>query len=126
MKSKTPWLDRSLISGPYLALCLTEAQFRAKCREMGVDDSGPFLSSGTAARAHCFKKVGAAPAVLVCIRKKRRSAVDLIGLLAHEATHVWQWFCEHIGEDEPSKEFEAYAIEVLTKRLLIAYRTQKE
>jgi hypothetical protein len=44
-----------------------------------------------------------------------------MGLLVHEATHVWQHICESIGETKPSVEFEAYAMQSIVSNLLTAY-----
>jgi hypothetical protein len=52
--------------------------------------------------------------------------VAIVGLLVHEAVHVWQGLCRVIGEDEPSSEFEAYVIQHVTSELIEAYaKTRK-
>ncbi|MBT1154358.1 hypothetical protein J1C56_02005 [Aminobacter anthyllidis] len=55
--------------------------------------------------------------VLVTISEKasERSAVEVIGLLVHEGTHVWQQIKRDIGEDNPSPEFEAYSMQAITQ-----------
>lgn len=42
--------------------------------------------------------------------------------LLHEAVHVWQTMVEDINEREPSREFEAYMIEHITRQLVEAYK----
>jgi hypothetical protein len=42
---------------------------------------------------------------------------SVIGLLTHEAAHIWQQMREHIGEDDPSSEFEAYAMQAIIQSL---------
>lgn len=44
-----------------------------------------------------------------------------IKLLVHEAVHVFQRLCETIGEDTPSKEFQAYYIEYISDFLIKAF-----
>lgn len=38
--------------------------------------------------------------------------------MANEATHVFQRFCDHIGETNPSREFHAYSIQSITLELI--------
>lgn len=49
------------------------------------------------------------------------SSIDVAALLVHEAMHVWQAFCEHVGEKSPSDEFEAYSIQSIFHELMTAY-----
>lgn len=44
-----------------------------------------------------------------------------VDLLVHEAMHVWRDMREAIGEDAPSSEFEAYAIQNISASLFAAY-----
>lgn len=50
-----------------------------------------------------------------------RDAAEVITTLVHEAVHVWQFICQHIGEKAPGIEMEAYAIEAITSGLFKAY-----
>lgn len=47
---------------------------------------------------------------------------ETLGLLAHEATHIAQYFMEGIREEEPSVEFLAYVVQTATTNLLIQQR----
>lgn len=53
--------------------------------------------------------------------EKRFSRVVIAGLLAHEATHVWQHVRRQMQEAEPSIEFEAYAIQAIFQSLYQAW-----
>jgi hypothetical protein len=46
---------------------------------------------------------------------------DVAGYLVHEAMHVYQHLIAHIGETNPSKEFEAYQVQTIFENLLAAY-----
>jgi len=46
----------------------------------------------------------------------------LVGLLIHEAVHVWQNVRDLISEDRPSREFEAYSIQSIAQKLIDAYK----
>lgn len=45
----------------------------------------------------------------------------VFGLFAHEASHVFDYLCEFIGEDKPSPEFKAYTTEYVCREMLRAY-----
>lgn len=68
--------------------------------------------------------------VLVTIAEridKKRDRLGIVGLIVHEATHVWQYVRRDIGETEPSVEFEAYAMQSITTQLCDAYsKTRKK
>ncbi len=56
--------------------------------------------------------------------KKGTDPNSVVGILVHEAVHIWQKFSQRIGEHEPSGEFEAYAIQSISQRLISAYSEQ--
>lgn len=48
----------------------------------------------------------------------------IVGILAHEATHLWQRAKEYLGEKAPSAEFEAYSIQGFTQSLFEEFQRQ--
>lgn len=46
-------------------------------------------------------------------------------LLAHEAVHVFRVHCDHIGEEHPGEEFEAYFVQVVSRALFEAHEKWK-
>lgn len=61
-------------------------------------------------------------AIVVCINDGgTRTAHDIILTIVHEAVHVWQYACRHMGETEPGLEMEAYGIQHITSELLAAF-----
>jgi hypothetical protein len=58
--------------------------------------------------------------VTVSDRRKRRG-IEVVGLIVHEAMHVWRFVREKMGEREPSLEFEAYAMQAISQNLIDAY-----
>ena len=118
-KPKTEWLDRRIAApGPYLALCLNEAQFAAALGHCGIAaGAAPFLSTTHAdATTHMLTNRHGELTCVVCLGDcEGRSGVEIAGLLVHEAVHVWQQYADRIGETHPGSEQEAYAIQSIRK-----------
>lgn len=47
-------------------------------------------------------------------------------MLAHETVHIWQAFKLRIGENNPSDEIEAYAVQSILQTLLETYKPGKK
>lgn len=122
---KIEWLDRRIAApGPYLALCLNEDQFKAACKHIKCPPPPFILNDWSHATAHYFDgKRG--QTVIVCLRDwEGRNPIEVAGLLVHEAVHVWQEYAERIGEQEPGREQEAYAIQAIAQELMAEFARQ--
>ena len=123
------WLGRTLLTGPYLALCLTEREFHTALRHLKLPKPYPvFVSRGAEATTH-FLESGRHTAALVCVRVPDGiTRAELCGLLVHEAVHVWQGFKRDIGETSPGDEVEAYVIQYIVQELITQHdkRTGKK
>lgn len=116
------WLDRNLIQSPvYLALCTTQKDFRKQLKLLGVP-AEPFLhGNGDATTSKYVSKEGKYCVIVTIKKKKHVDRIVVDTLLVHEAVHVWQWIKEILGEHDPSKEFEAYAVQSISYALIEAY-----
>lgn len=124
---RSRWLSRELVTGPYLTLCTNDEQFRAALKHLKVKSSAPWIPAGANACVGTYDSPGKGVACIVCIHvDKKRDAVSTVGILVHEAVHVWQSFRDAIHEDQPSAEFEAYSIQAIAMRLIEAYPNPKE
>lgn len=122
--AKTVWLNRRVAaSGPYLTLCLSPEEHAAAMRYLKIKEPGPWMGSDHAdASTHVCTNPDGHLACIVCLKDPgARSGVELAGILVHEAVHVWQNYAEHIGEDKPGVEQEAYAIQAISQELMQAY-----
>jgi hypothetical protein len=120
------WLDRALVVLPqFYGLCLNEKDFRRELKSLKVPraDWPPFLCSEHAhATLHTFTKGdGGLCAIVTLADTSGRSIAQVHAMLVHEAVHLWQEARSIIGEKSPSSEFEAYAVQSISQRLMEAY-----
>lgn len=120
---KTRWLDRRIARpGPYLALRLSEAEFRDALAHLKAPEVPRWVSSGADATMHTFQHPDGKTACIVCLAGHQgRNPVEIAGLLIHEAVHIWQQYCNDIGEHAPGAEQEAYAIQAIAQELMAEY-----
>ena len=120
---KTRWLDRRIARpGPFLALCLSEREFLAALRHLKFSQVPRWVSSGATATMHTLEHTDGRTVCIVCLSgHEERNAIEIAGLLVHEAVHVWQHYCDEIGERNPGSEQEAYAIQAIAQELMAEY-----
>ena len=125
MKTPHLWLDRRIAAaGPYLALCLNEAEFARAWAECHTTEARPTAYVGPRAHASTWwlhNKNGSLVAIVCLGDVTGRNSVEIAGLLVHEAVHVWQRYAENIGETRPGDEQEAYAVQAIAQELMAAY-----
>jgi len=126
MAAKSKWIVRAIVESPYcIGLCVTENQFKNEMKRLRVPATEwPHWLYHKKAAVHCFEQSTSHDLlVLVCIKTygSEKDPNIIIGLLIHEAVHVWQRICLELGEREPSAEFEAYSIQAISQRLIAKY-----
>lgn len=131
MKHKVEWCDRKLVTSPYYyCLVLTEKTYHKELDKLNIPDNirSTWLNSGADATAHFFTHGETNRKIcIVCLNDtKKVTDVQKVGLLCHEAIHIWQYIREELGEHNPSKEFEAYSIQTIFEELLYAHGRAKE
>lgn len=62
---------------------------------------------------------------IITIRPDCKSALHQVGIITHEAVHVWQAMRDAIGEAHPSIEFEAYSMQAIVQNLIMAYEKSR-
>lgn len=121
MANGVKWLSRYVAyPGPRLCLCLDEKSFAAAIQELGMDGES-FLGNGSTARTTIARDRSEVVCV-VQLDDTDLKLLELIGLLVHEAVHVWQEYQQFIGEEHPGAEQEAYAIQAISQELLTEYQ----
>lgn len=125
-KAKIRWLDRRIAAaGPFLTLCTDERQYKEAMRHLNLSAVPAWVSPGASATTHHASNADGRLACIVCIDGWRgRDPVEVAGLLVHEAVHVWQEYADGIGEREPGREQEAYAVQSIAQELMAEFRRQ--
>ena len=116
---KTIWCDPGWFPTRY-AFVPSEKAWNAEVKRLGANE--PYPDSDGRCTTLQNKETGQL-ACLVTISEKMdgRDPMGVIGLIVHEAVHVFQSLREDIGEDRPSEEFEAYSIQNISLNLIDAY-----
>lgn len=116
------WLDRTLIRGDFLCLCTTEAEFLKELKRTKSPAPWPkWIEDDALATTHYIVTGKGNRATLVCMTDKKMDGIPAASLLVHEAVHVVQEYFRHIGEEQPSIEMQAYAIQEVSGQLMFAY-----
>lgn len=123
MKATFRWLDRRIAApGPFLALCLSEVEFHTALTKLKSKCWPDWINPGANATTHTLTNQDGKPCCIVCLDTWRgRNPVAVAGLLVHEAVHVWQQYCDGIGERKPGTEQEAYGIQAIAQELMAEY-----
>lgn len=119
MSDKVVWLERGW-QPVYFGFCPSEKAWRREMKRLGAKGE-PYPDSD--GRCTTFEHKGKT-CILVTIRpgsEKKRSRVEIAGLLCHEAMHIWREIRTSIGELEPSSEFEAYSMQSIFQGLYQAF-----
>jgi hypothetical protein len=113
------WLDRDTVRAPYMTLCLSEAAYLRVARHCKVTAPELWLAPGMLACVHTWEN-GRKLMCVVCLSPDACKAdpIEVACTLVHEAVHAFQRLCDSIGESQPSREFEAYSIELIAERLM--------
>lgn len=111
------WLDRGW-QPVFFGFCPNEKAWKREVKRLGCKGLPYPESDGCCTY---FTKDGKASALVTMNAREGRTRVQIAGLLAHEATHVWQEVRRQIGEKEPSIEFEAYSVQAIFQGLYQAW-----
>ena len=132
MAKKTQWLDRALFYGVHFTLCTTREGFVEAHKHLtggNKPEPGYHWPAIREACVHTFEREPASgdiPAQVVCVNAEDVSDPLLIcSVIAREAVHIKQEIMRTIGEDSPSKEFEAYVVQNLMRALLEEFVSQE-
>jgi hypothetical protein len=116
------WLNRTPARPlPFFCLCTAEAEYRKAMRHLKLKNPPLWISKGANATTHHLTNTEGKTCCVVCIEVTDESKGQVYGLLVHEAVHIWQEYCDDIGEKNPSSEFEAYTIQAISQALMFSF-----
>lgn len=118
--------NTSLMKSPVrYGLCLSAKDYADTLKRIKPSDLGhkKFIDKDDAASTRFIRvKGGTGVRVIVCYRPSKKPIEEIHADLVHEAVHVWQYIRDHIGEERAGDEQEAYSIERIALRLMVAYK----
>lgn len=121
--AKGLWIDRTFQPpAPYVALVKSEAELRAALRDMKHERH--LAWTDTPGKTWPFTNAQGSLVCIVAIDASKEPDLtrhEINGLIVHEAVHVWQFWCDEIGETQPGAEQEAYAVQFIAGKLMTAY-----
>lgn len=90
----------------------------------------PHDRDGFTSDAYCthWTSDDAYPTILITLADKvdRLPMTRVFALITHECMHAWRYIRQHIGEAEPSLEFEAYAMQRLVQDIVEAHQKYRK
>lgn len=121
------FLDRALLHGPFLTLVTSQKEFKKVLKYLKLQDyPDNFVNEGSDATTHTFiSEHGNLTCVVGFIMNDAHSEIENLGLLVHEAVHVWQHVrAQIVSTIDTSRtggleaEMEAYAIQNISQNLI--------
>lgn len=128
MAKRAEYVSDELIFNPIrIGVCIDEESYVGELDALNVPywERPQFIIDGKDGTVHFFsEKSNGGEVALVCLRhKEAQTGIQLAGLICHEAVHIWQHGRTIMGEDSPSKEFEAYAIQWIFQQICWTYES---
>lgn len=90
-------------------------------KHCNVKTTNAWINPNSHATTHILESNDMDLMCVVCMPVVKRHKIEIIGLLVHEAVHVWQAYAKSIGEDRPGDEQMAYGIQSISQELIDSY-----
>jgi hypothetical protein len=111
---------------PYhYGFCPNARAWDAEMARLKIKEPPPYPAEydGRCTHFECAKDRNACS--IVTLGKEAKPPRLKVGMLIHEAMHVWRFMRYAIGEDAPSMEFEAYSMQSIASNLIRAYEKSR-
>lgn len=121
---KTKWLDRRIARpARFLTLCLSEEEFNKTLKSIKITCGTDWIKTPQAhATVHFLSDDDDRHYGVVCLASMgNRTPIEIAGLIIHESVHIFQEYCEFMGEHSPAMEQEAYGIQSISMALMAEY-----
>jgi len=122
IRPKSKWLDKRLLNGLYLTLCLHDGDVRDVAKHLNIDVDS-ILNNTAVATTYLYKsKLNGSLSNVVRFRCfKDATIAQVASTLAHEASHCYDNAMEYIGEKNPGGEIKAYGIQNIVHSLMTEF-----
>lgn len=116
------WFERYSFPS-YWGFCPDEKVWAKQMKLVGCpDEKYPDFEKDTQARVFEFFSSEHKHIVIITLSDcLGRDPIGIISLIAHEIEHVWQMMKNHMGEDNPGNEVEAYVKQDMLASMLYVY-----
>lgn len=115
---RTLWLDQGW-QPAYIGFCPSKQAWKREMKRLGASEPWP----DTAGRTTVLESKGKTR-IIVTLNPDHEagaSRIQVAGLLAHEAVHVWQFIKQNTGVEKPDWETEAYSVQAIFQNLYRAW-----
>lgn len=114
------WCDTGWFRGCgfYFGFAPNEKAWDRGTKKLNIVEDYP---NDTAARTSTYELDNGCIYSIVTLKdelEKSYSPLEISCLIFHESVHVWQSLLEHIGEEAPSPEFEAYSLQAIAQEII--------
>lgn len=103
----------------YYGFCPDAERWKIEMKRLGAHE--PYPSSDGRCTFFEDKEKSVCAIITISETNDGKDPIGIVGLLAHEAVHVWQRAADEMGENNPSHEFEAYTVQHISQELIRAY-----
>lgn len=120
------WLDRTLMSGPFLTLCMNEKEQNKVLSHLKLP-SKEWPAFPKIAHVHTLTNPKGFLCCVVCVTPpKVKDRLEETTTIVHESIHVWQSWVTHTKEHDPGAEQEAYTVEHIFRTLVTEYGKRRK
>lgn len=119
------WCDRGLVVAPlYFTIATSPKHLKSILKNLNWSGGHIEEPQKDAAKVQFLNSKNNKTIALVLIYDHSKDLTSTLALIVHESVHVWQEIRSMMGEQSPSKEFEAYSIQAISQQLMTEYLRQ--
>ncbi|MDV5861384.1 hypothetical protein QM298_10740 [Pseudomonas mendocina] len=105
----------------FYGLCPSKKAWKREMKRLGASEDYPESQGNTTRMRNKKGQMCVIVSVHESLTLDEVHPLEVIGLIVHEAAHVWQFIRDEIGEYAPSVEFEAYTLQAISQELIGAF-----
>lgn len=119
-KDKVIYLDRRRLP-TFLVFVPSEAALEKECKRLKMPPIEWPLFGGRGGHVRVIENSESGASGILIFIGRSKDKREVLSSIIHEAVHVWQFTCDHIGEENAGYEIEAYSIQAIAMDIIEAY-----